>query len=260
MPQLCPQIGPRLLAAGFQHGFFGRRGGVSQGNYESLNCSYSVGDQPDRVTHNLTLIASHFGIALEGLITVSQVHGRQVVDVDDSPTTAKIRSTEADALVSTRVDSAVGVRTADCVPVLVGCRDTGVVAAIHAGWRGVVSGVIPATIARLVGKGASAPAIVAAVGPHIGLGAFEVSADVAQELDTVAPQSKAVEWTVGGRPHVRLSRLVVAQLLSVGVGLDHIDVLEVCTYSNHSELFSFRRDGKYSGRQLSAIRPLATVE
>jgi YfiH family protein len=257
MPQLYPQIGPLLLAAGFQHGFFGRKGGVSQGDYESLNCSYSVGDEPGRVTHNLTLIAGHFGISLEGLLTVNQVHGRRVIDVGESPTTTQIGKTEADALVCTSGDYAIGVRTADCVPVLVGCRDTGAVAAIHAGWRGVVSGVIPETIARLAGKGASVAAMVAAVGPHIGLGAFEVSPDVAHELDSVAPHANAVEWTVGRRPHVRLSRLVASQLMSSGLGPDHIDVIETCTYSNHLELFSFRRDGQRSGRQLSAIRPQA---
>jgi polyphenol oxidase len=256
MPQLQPQTGPLLLAAGFQHGFFGRIGGVSQGNYSSLNCSYSVGDEPDRVTRNVAQIAGHLDVPLDRLATVSQVHGRRVIDVDGSATVAELGELEADALVGTRVDCALGIRTADCVPVLVGCRATGTVAAIHAGWRGIVAGIVPEAIERLLGKGARAGALVAAIGPHIGVDAFEVSEEVASKLDAIAPNAKAVEWKLGPRPHVRLSHLVVAQLQANGLAPNQIDVLDACTYSNPRDLFSFRRDGRQSGRQLAAIRPL----
>ncbi len=255
MPQLHPLLGPLLLAAGFQHGFFGRIGGLSLGNYASLNCSFSVGDEPDHVAQNLTQIAGHLSVAADSLATVTQVHGCRVIDVDDSPEVSQLRNLEADAMVGTRIDRALGIRTADCVPILVGCRDTGAVAAIHAGWRGIVAGVIPETIDRLIGKGAKGSAMVVAIGPHIGVEAFEVSLEVAAQLDAVAPDAEALEWTLGSRPRVRLSRLVMAQLLAKGITADQMDDFNRCTYSNARDFFSFRRDGSKSGRQMSAILP-----
>lgn len=253
--QLVPQIGPLLRAAGFEHGFFGRIGGYSQGSYESLNCSFSVGDEPSCVSENLERIAGHFGLPIERLVTVSQVHGSRVIDVSDEAASARIQKLEADALVSACGNVALGIRTADCVPVLVGCRATGAAAAIHAGWRGLVAGVIPNAIARLIAMGSKAETIVAAIGPHIGVGAFEVSEDVAARLAEVGSTNDAVAWDLGPRPHVHLGRLAISQLKTAGLRPEQIDLLEQCTYSEPNNFFSFRRDGAQSGRQLSVIRP-----
>jgi len=255
MTELRPYLGPLLHAAGFRHGFFGRRGGDSAGNYASLNCSFSVGDDPDRVHRNHVRIAAYLGVQLERLVTVCQVHGSAVVDADEFPHLDSHCNREADALIATRADYALGIRTADCVPVLVGCRDTGAVAAIHAGWRGIVAGVVPAAIERMVSKGARPNAMVVAVGPHIGVRAFEVSEEVAAQLAAVDHEGKSIERSGCSRPRVRLSSIVLSQLISKGVRPNQIDLVEACTFENTSELFSFRRDGVHSGRQLSAICP-----
>jgi polyphenol oxidase len=256
MQQLRPQSGPLLLAAGFKHGFFGRAGGLSKGAYTSLNCSYAVGDEASDVTQNLARVARYLDVQSESLVAVSQVHGNTVLDVDEAFSLREVDRREADALLGMHSNCALCIRTADCVPLLVGCRASGAAAAVHAGWRGVVAGVVPAAIDRLFEKGARPESLVAAIGPHIGLAAFEVSGEVAMQLDGVAPLARMVDWKSGNRPHVRLAGLVLAQLLSKGVKPNQVDVLEECTFSNERDFFSFRRDGRVSGRQISAICPL----
>jgi polyphenol oxidase len=256
MQQLRPQSGRLLLAAGFKHGFFGRVGGTSKGPYASLNCSFAVGDEPSDVTQNLARVAGYLDVQTERLVAASQVHGSNVLDVDDAPSLLEVRATEADALLGMRTNCALCVRTADCVPILVGCCVSGAATAIHAGWRGVIAGVVTRAIHRLFEKGARPESLVAAIGPHIGLAAFEVSREVAMQLDAVAPLARAVDWKMGDRPHVRLAGLVLAQLQAVGVKSEQVDEIDGCTFENQTDFFSFRRDGRFSGRQVSAICPL----
>jgi polyphenol oxidase len=257
MPQLCPRTSSRLTAAGFRHGFFGRLGGHSRGNFASLNCSYSVGDEPRDVTLNLDRIANHFSLPAERLATVSQVHGCDVLDLDSIPPLAVPSSPrQADALISMRGKFALCIRTADCVPVLVGCRATGAAAAIHAGWRGIAAGIIPRTIEQLLARHAKLDALIVGIGPHIRAAAFEVSPEVASTLEASCPGSNAVDMTLGARPHVRLVQLVKAQLEKAGVDPGQVDDLEYCTFTDEAEYFSYRRDGRHSGRQISTICPL----
>lgn len=256
MTPIRPFLSPKLVSAGFQHGFFGRVGGQSEGTYTSLNCSYSVGDDPRHVTGNLTRIAQHLGLLPDQLKRVSQVHGCTVVNVEDLDERTEPNLVPADALVSTRADCAVCIRTADCVPVLVGCRATGAVAAIHAGWRGVVAEIIPRAVEHLLMRGARRDALVVAIGPHIGAAAFEVSDEVANQLDIAAPTARAVIRNPPHRPHVRLAALARAQLVSLGIQPEQIDELERCTFSMDSDFFSYRRDGERSGRHLNVICPL----
>jgi YfiH family protein len=165
---------------------------------------------------------------------------------------------EADALVlgappldeGARGAEAVGVRVADCVPILVGARGTGAVAAIHAGWRGVVAGVIDAALARL-GEPSETGERVAAIGPCIGPGCFEVGAEVAESIAAACGDPGVIARRVGEKAFVDLRRAVRAQLVRAGV----TDVEDVpgCTRCEAARFFSYRRDGERSGRHLAAI-------
>src|SRR5688572_977640 len=168
----------RLAAAGFAHGFSTRRGGVSTGSFASLNLARTVGDSPDAVAENLRRFAAELGVSATDLYWASQVHGADVVVLAGAEAIEDVRRTEADALVTAVSGSAVGVRTADCVPVLLGDPASGRVAAIHAGWRGVVRGVVAAALRAFRGG----PGTIAAVGPAIGPCCFEVGADVAEVI------------------------------------------------------------------------------
>jgi hypothetical protein len=246
---------PLLSGEGFRHCFFTRAGGVSEGPYSSLNFSASVGDEPLRVVENLKRAAGLLEVEPEALCFLAQVHGAQVRTACWGDTWSKLCEVEGDALVSSCPELACGVRTADCVPVLLGHRSTGEVAAVHAGWRGVVRGVVGAAVLRFASLPGGAEELVAAIGPHISVEAFEVSGEVAEELARAVPGCSVVAHNYGERPHVDLRRAVRAQLESLGVGASRIDDVVGCTMGDPRRFFSFRRDGPKSGRHLSAIVP-----
>lgn len=253
LPRLAGQLHSSLLAkAGFRHAFFTRTGGFSEGPYESLNFSYAVGDDPARVSRNLQAAASELGLDMSRVFFPAQVHGAQCLELRGNELQREVLFQEADALVSGCAGLACAVRTADCVPILIADRSTGRVAAIHAGWRGLVAGVIGVSAAKL---GGSPEDWVAAVGPHITQRAFEVSEEVAAQLEAVSQDRQVVLRAPGLRPHVDLGRIASAQLEAQGMRPEHIEALPGCTHSEPSQFFSFRRDGKQSGRHLAAIVP-----
>lgn len=241
-----------LERAGFRHAFFTRNGGVSRGPYRSLNFSVAVGDEPHTVQQNLELAAGVLGLSAAHLYFLSQVHGSAcVVAAGDEPPSEFVKR-EGDIVKSSNPNLAAAVRSADCVPILLADRVSGAVAAIHAGWRGVARGAIEAGIDCLVAPGQSRAELVAAIGPHISSEAFEVSEEVALELAAASPDPDVVERS-RARPHVDLRRIAVAKLVAAGIPRHAVDSLPGCTFLNEADFFSFRRDGKNSGRHLSAI-------
>ncbi len=242
---------PLLEREGFRHAFFTRNGGASTGPYASLSFS-TVGDERC-VARNLRLAAHALGVAPGKVFFVSQVHGAAVHALGDAASREEVMTIQADALVGTRPDAAVGVRTADCLPILVGDRASGAVVAIHAGWRGVVAGVIETGVEELRRVAGRRFDPVAAIGPHIRVGAFEVSEDVAATLLACSPRPDVVERGLGPKPHVNLSLIAQAKLVRAGLGPCSVDDVAGCTSHDSSSFFSFRRDGAKSGRHLSAI-------
>jgi YfiH family protein len=244
-----------LEREGFRHAFFTRRGGVSVGPYASLSFSIAVGDTPSAVAENLERAASALGVAASHVHFLSQVHGAGVVVTSGREDRQGLLLREGDALVSTDPTCAVSVRIADCIPILVGDCESGAVCAIHAGWRGLTLGVIEAGIAKLRDVARGEGNLVAAIGPHITLSAFEVSDDVADTLARSAPSAGAVDRTFGPKPHVSLAHIARMKLRSLGLGAGAIEEVPGCTFGEPAHFFSFRRDGKTSGRHLAAIVP-----
>jgi YfiH family protein len=195
---------------------------------------------------------------LEGLgpnvtrvLQVRQVHGAAVAQADPGWLQAAGGPVEADAVVARATPAArlaVGVRVADCVPVLVGDPATGDVAAIHAGWRGVVAGVVGRAIDALApaGDGPRRARLVAAIGPCIGPCCFEVGREVASSVGFV-------EREAGDKAYVDLRAAVRAQLAAAGLESSHIEDVPGCTKHEPGRFHSFRRDGANSGRMLAAI-------
>jgi copper oxidase (laccase) domain-containing protein len=250
-------VARNLTRAGFSHGFATRDGGVSEGALASLN--FGAGDEPGRVAENVRRFAAAVGFAPEGLRQVTQVHGGRVVDAATLADAAARE--EADALVlrasgpprpltprplsrEGRRGGAVGVRIADCVPILIGSGAG--VAAVHAGWRGVVAGVIGQAM-DMLGAGDA----VAAIGPCIGPCCFEVGADVAARIAEACGEPRVVVTRAGDKAKVDLRLAVRTQLARAGVR----DVEDVpgCTRCEPARFFSYRRDGERSGRHLAAI-------
>ena len=243
-----------LSNAGFRHAFFTRSGGVSEGPFSSLNFSVSVGDDPARVDENLRRASATLGVGCERIYYASQVHGRDAVRAEPCIEREAFLHIEADAVFGDTPGIACGVRSADCVPILIGDRSSGAVLAVHAGWRGVVRHVLDAGVARLRQSIGGDGDLVAAIGPHLSVIRFEVSEDVATELEQSSEERDVVDRT-HQKPRVDLRRIVRAQLRSLGLDDEAIDDVPGCTYSEPERFFSFRRDGKTSGRHLSAIVP-----
>jgi YfiH family protein len=241
---------PLLAEAGVRHGFSTRRGGVSEGRYATLNVGAKWGDDPAKVEHNRKRLAAAGGFRWESLFTAKQVHGARVAVVVAGVERDRVADTEADALVSVVKGSAVGVYTADCVPILY-ADDEGRVAAVHAGWRGTVKGVAQAAVEALVSVGAHRERIRAALGPSICARCFEVGDEVAAEFDALVPSS--VIRTAGAKPHVDLHLANKLLLLAAGLREDRVDAAPPCTMHEPERFFSFRRDGGQIGQQLSFV-------
>ena len=244
-----------LGAAGFRHAFFTRSGGVSSGPYRSLNFSVAVGDSEENVQQNLERAATVLGVAARRIFYLSQVHGRDVHVLSGTEQRGDVLELRGDALVSGEPDLACGVRSADCVPILIADQRSGRVAAVHAGWRGIVAEVVPAAIETLRAGVPAPPELIAAIGPHISGRVFEVSPEVAREITMACGDDSVADHARGPRPYVDLRRAARLQLRRAGLAEGAIEDVEGCTLGDSARFFSYRRDGQKSGRHLSAIAP-----
>jgi YfiH family protein len=205
------------------------------------------------VAENQRRFAQAVGFASGALFTVQQVHGAELQRVAGGDDPSAIGRRQGDALLA-EGRAAVGVRTADCVPVLLADPETRRVAAIHAGWRGVCAGVVARGVRALCDASAAPAArLVGAVFPHIRGCCFEVGEDVAVQLQAAMPDVACVEAGPRGRPHVALEPLVRAQLVAAGMDGARVQDVPGCTCCDAARFFSFRRDGRTSGRHLAVI-------
>lgn len=240
---------------GIRHGFFDRRGGVSEGIYASLNCGLGSKDVRDHVIENRRRVADHLGSARGEVVTVYQVHSAMALVIDQPFAAGAVP--QADAVVTRTRGLVIGALAADCTPVLFADAEAGIVAAAHAGWRGAFGGVLEATVAAMESIGASRPQIRASVGPCIGPAAYEVGPDFAAEF--VAADANNIRFFHRPKPesreHFDLPGFVAARLQRLE--LASVDMATACTYANPERYFSYRRttharEPDY-GRQISAI-------
>lgn len=230
--------------------FTTRRGGVSGGPFASLNLGVERGDDPDAVRANRARVCEALGLDPAGVRMLHQVHGvtvRRTGDGDRGRFLGELRGwPEGDALVSEAPGEAVAVLGADCLPVLLWRRDRPAVAAAHAGWRGLVAGVLEEAVAAL-----GEPALLgAAIGPGIGPCCYPVSSEVRERF-----ASRFGEAVVSP-PAVDLAAAARVALEGAGVPGSAIQGLEACTSCDADRFYSFRRDGEGSGRQGGLVWPV----
>ena len=150
--------------APLRHGFLSRVGGVSAGLYAGLNCGPGSGDAPVAVSANRALAASRLGVAPEQLVTLHQTHSATCLTIDAPPGPPR---PQADAMATATQGLAIGILTADCMPVLFADPGAGVVGAAHAGWKGALGGALEATLDAMEQLGARRARIAAVIGPCI---------------------------------------------------------------------------------------------
>jgi YfiH family protein len=219
-----------------------RTGGVSLAPYDSLNLGGHVGDRPEAVAENRRRLVEQAALPREPA-WLDQVHGVRVLRLAaDAPP-----GQTADACWTDASGVPCAVMTADCLPVLFCSRDGRNVAAAHAGWRGLVHGVLEATLAALP----VAPAeLLAWMGPAIGPEAFQVGEEVRAAFVAAAPEDACHFAADGERWRADLYGLARARLHRAGLSAVHGGGL--CTHSQAARFFSHRRDGR-SGRIVSLI-------
>ena len=238
-----------------------RAGGVSEGNYASMNLGLYSGDSRERVDENIRRLMTGLGLGPERLLLPRQVHGCRVAVVDRTFTQLSGVEREArlegfDALITADPGVCVAVATADCVPVLLYAADKRVVAAVHAGWRGTVLRIAELTIQRMVDEfGCDPRQVWAAIGPSISPSAFEVGEEVVDAFhDAGFDLSRLLlRDPDSGKGHIDLWEANRMSLTGAGLDGDHIELAGICTYERFSDYFSARRLGIQSGRFLSGI-------
>ena len=252
----APFITSRVLdVPNISHGFFGREGGRSTGDFASNNMSIALGDVQDLVISNRSSAAAQMGdFGMRDLVLFRQTHSTTVVTLTERHDVSV--AVEADAMVTNRRDQLLGILTADCAPVLLADPDAGVVGAAHAGWKGAAGGILYATVMGMVALGADPARIRAAIGPTISGANYEVGPDTAAQI-TALDKSAAGHVTIPPgktREHFDIPALLAEQLFGAGVGL--VSNLDICTYANPAKYFSHRyatHHGIGTGRQISVI-------
>ena len=229
-----------------RHGFTLRSGGVSEGKRASLDLG-PAGDAGPDVHENRARLARAAGFRPERLVLAEQVHGTRVVRGHPG------ELPEADALWTDATDAWIGIRTADCVPVLVSSEDGSRVAAVHSGWRGTVGRIAEAAVATLAREGTAPDTLRVAIGPSIGVCCYEVSEDLAGRFTEAFGVDVVGRST--SRPHLDLRLAVRRTLVQAGVPEAHIEDVPGCNACDPARFFSHRRDRGGTGRHLAFIAP-----
>lgn len=238
-----------------------RNGGVSKGDYASMNCTPYTGDDLEAVQRNQQLLCTALHIEKEQLIIPYQTHSVNalVIDKEFLQQNAEKRNEQLqniDALITQEKGVCLCVSTADCAPILLYDRKQQVIAAIHAGWRGSVNYIVRKTLEQMNRLyNTQGEDIFAAIGPCIGFDAFEVGDEV---YDAFKQNDFPMEYISGWKPethkwHIDLQMANSVQLIDFGVPTEQIDICDICTFTHYEKFFSARRLGIKSGRILSGI-------
>ncbi|WP_298436984.1 peptidoglycan editing factor PgeF [Geobacter sp.] len=246
-----------FTAAGVSaHGFTTRHEGVSRPPYNSLNLGANTLDSSHAVEGNRSILARGFGADVERLVTVTQVHGVDLLVIDSpNPDYSYFQKLEADGIITNQPGVMIGVCVADCVPVLLLDPVKRVAAALHAGWKGTAAGICRKGIDAFIDLFGSDPRdILAAVGPGIGPCCYEVDTPVAEAFRRGGHAWEEVATIRGvARWRLDLAKANARQLAEAGVPERNIETSGQCVSCAPELFFSYRRDGGETGRQMGFI-------
>lgn len=235
-----------------------RHGGVSLGNYASLNINPYCGDDTNNVAQNCQLLADSLHIPASNIILPHQVHGidHRAIAPELFSMNSDVRSRILDSvdIVTTNMTGVcIGVSTADCIPILLYDPITRATAAIHAGWRGTVQRICQHAIVAMQRQyGTEASNLRAIIGPGISLESFEVGQEVYNQFAEAGfDLTEAAVWH--NKWHIDLPKINIQQLIACGVLPENIHNADICTYTHTDDYFSARRLGIDSGRIYTGI-------
>ncbi|MBO4951039.1 MAG: peptidoglycan editing factor PgeF [Clostridia bacterium] len=273
---VCFYTSPTLEKYGIVHGFFTRHGGVSGGDFDSLNVSTARKDRSGsldnqkNVLENYRIALSALGTVPEKAVGAKQVHENTVLRVTDedcargiNPSLAELSGCDGLFLDgSARKIDALCVKTADCVPILLSSKDGKEVSAVHAGWRGTVADIVTKAAERFTCKKED---ILCAIGPCIGVCCYEVGEEVYEAVKrlfafkgiedrTDSMFRNVCSCSANTKKKANLSEINRQLLINFGIPEENIDVSEICTACHEDEFFSHRASGGFSGTFPSIIK------
>lgn len=227
--------------------------GLIKHAFTTRQCGLGARSNGIKLTDDWEALAEAFGVNPERLVTTNQVHGENIVRVDGR-NFKKTKTVQADAMITNALDLAIGVETADCVPVLLFDPLTPAVGAVHAGWRSTVKRIVQKTVKKMQDEFGSNPArMIAAIGPTIGPECYEVDEPVMRPIRETFSLWKEVASTRGSdKWSLDLVKLNKLELVQVGLSEKNVNSLGLCTSCRRDLFYSFRAEGR-TGRMLSVI-------
>ena len=237
-----------------KHGFFNKLGGKSTGIYKSLNCGSGSLDDKKNIFKNLETVESKIKTNSHKIILLNQIHSNKFYYIDKKAKLNNYRF-KGDALITNRLNTPIGILTADCAPILLFDSKNKMVAAIHAGWKGAYKGILKKVLKFMIEKGCTAEGITAVVGPCISLENYEVKQDFIKKFIKKDIKTKFFFKKIRGRNYFNLNEYIANQLISLGV--KKIEVINKDTFNIKNNFFSARRSKSYNendyGRNISVI-------
>ncbi|MDB9760947.1 peptidoglycan editing factor PgeF [Pelagibacteraceae bacterium] len=236
-----------------KHCFFSKNNGVSRGIYNSLNCGLGSGDKKKNVLKNLDIVSKKMGLNPENLLTMNQTHSNKVIIVNGS--NKHLHRFNSDALVTNEKNIAISVLTADCVPILIYDEANHIIAAIHAGWKGALSGIIENTLNEII-KINSNNKINVAIGPCIGVNNYEIGQEFYVKFIQESKKNKKFFLPIKNKKFLFDLRKYINSKF-VKFKINNVENIDFNTFSEDKNFFSFRRSNlmgkKDYGRCISVI-------
>ena len=234
-----------------KHCFFSKKGGFSKGIYKSLNCGRGSKDKKKNIIKNLNYVSKKILVNKNKLVLMNQTHSSRVVEVKKNNYQKRINS---DAIITKLPGLALGVVTADCVPIMIYDTNNRVIGCIHAGWRGAISGVIENTVIKIK-KLNTNNKIIASIGPCIGKNSYEVDLNFYKRFLLMSKNYKIYFSKKNKTKKLfNLRKFVADKLKKLKINVDHV---KHDTFKEKMNFFSYRRSCKLKqndyGRCISVI-------
>ena len=237
-----------------EHAFFNRLGGKSTGIFKSLNCGMSSSDNKKNILKNLETVSNKIKSKSKKIILLNQVHSNKFQYISKN---SKINNNKfkGDALITNKRNLPIAVLTADCAPILIHDNDKGMIAAIHAGWKGAYKGIVKKVVKFMIKKGCSPKNITAAIGPCILSNNYEVGKDFIKKFIKKDKKNIIFFKKIKNKDYFSLNKYIHFQLKSLNI--KKIDIINKDTFNAKNNFFSARRsisrnENDY-GRNISII-------
>ena len=237
-----------------KHGFFNKKGGKSEGIYKSLNCGIYSSDTKKNVRSNLKIVCKKINCSSRKLILLNQIHSNKFHFIGKNFKFKK-KKLKGDALITNVKNIAIGVLTADCVPVLIYDKNLKIISAIHAGWKGAYIGIIKKVIKFLLKSGSNSKDLIAVIGPGISQKNYEIQKEFKDKFLKKDKQNKIFFKLIKNKTYFSLNKYIYSQLKKLGV--NNLEIINKNTFDPRNNFFSARRSIRNKendyGRNISII-------